>query len=94
MDLKYQAHCYSFKAKGYDEKVEIIRNVYKELGFPGIDEFAELTGKDREKLVRYAVLDRFREDRNRGRRQRKPKKRVTAGDMIQPEIEKQLLHWK
>ena len=93
MDLNYQAFCYSVRAKGYDEKAEIIRHVAKELGFPGIKEFAQLVGEDPERLGKYATLDRFFEDRNWGRSQRKPKMRNSKEDYIDPKINKQMIHW-
>jgi len=81
------------KARGYDEKSAIIRFVAKEKGREGIAELANLIGETPGRIEQYANLKRFFEDRNRGRRQRKRKPRIKAGDLISRQISNEVDKW-
>lgn len=93
MDLKYEAYRYKVKARGCNEKAEIIRNVARKMGQDGLVEFAQLLGEDPDKLAEYANLKQYFKDRSRIRRQRKPKMRNSAEAYIDPDINKQKLIW-
>lgn len=94
MDLKDLAYKFNVIAIGYDEKTRIIQTVAKEMGRKGIVELAKLTGQHVNEIEQYAALNRCFENANRRRRQRKHKKRITAGKLIEVEIQRKLKHWE
>lgn len=98
MDIKKIADA-AFKldvrAKTYSEKCRIIRDVAITEGRKGIALLECLTTcAPNVGLEKYAALDRYFEDRNRCRRQRKPKKRVTCHDLIKDRIQAELDKWQ
>lgn len=93
MNLSEAAFQFNVKASDYDEKAEIIQAMAKEMGHEGVAELARLTGHTAEQLQEYATLKIFFEDRNRCRRQRKPKRRVTEEMLVPIEIRQALKHW-
>lgn len=93
MNLQDIAFQYNTRVHGYDDKAQLIISVYQKMGHAGVTELERLTGHEPGELETYANLERYRKERNRRRRQRKPKHRVTAGELIQPEIQKKLRPW-
>ncbi len=91
VDINEIAFSFNVRARGYDEKAKIIQDVAQEMGRDGIKELARLLGESPERLEQYAVLSRFFEDKTRRRRQRKPKLRISAWDLIKPDIDEEVL---
>lgn len=93
MNIMDEVFRFRVLARGYDEKVDIIRKVARNEGRKGVAELERLTDHKPGELETYANLKGYFEDRNRSRRQRPKKKRVTAGELISPEIQKKLQPW-
>ena len=94
MDLYDIAYQYKVKANGFDEKLTLIRNVAREMGYTGVAEFAPLIGCTPIQLYHYAQLDQYFEDRKRGRHKRKPRVRVMPEDFTIPkDIRRKLYRW-
>ncbi|MFA7078616.1 MAG: hypothetical protein WC147_09455 [Syntrophomonas sp.] len=94
MDLYNIAYQYKVKANGFDEKVTLIRNVAREMGHPGVAKLAPLIGCTFIQLSHYAQLDKYFEDRKRGRHKRKPLVRVIPEDFAIPkDIRRKLYRW-
>ena len=71
VDLQIKAHQLLTVAKGWDEKHEIICQVYKNEGYEGLIEFSKLVGISVEELYEGYALRTYLKKRNRSRRQRK-----------------------
>lgn len=85
---------FDVKAYGYEEKCRIVRDIAITEGRKGVALLDCLTVGHSVDLEQYAALRRYFEDRNRCRRQRKPKKRVTCHDLIKSRIQNELDKWQ
>lgn len=94
MNIEDSAFHFKTRARGYDEKSKIIQEVAQKWGRDGLTKFAKLTECSVDELRKYAVLNRYFEDKNRARRQRKPKQRPTMGKIIEPYINSEIERWK
>lgn len=91
--LKY-AHIFNVKARGHQEKTEILRTVAELYGRQGIKEMALLIDKSGKELETYGNLREYFDDKNRRRRQRKKPIRRTERDYIPYWLPKELMRWQ